>query len=641
MTQLRSHGPGRGVSRRAGWRVPAACRLALIVWILAPTTAPAQQSSSPSAGVIVGPTPTSPKTRPPGVGPGCMILFKSPSWPGVDPGRPCAARCTCTGTTAAVDPDDLASACNRSFGPQGGYDLMYRGTDDNEIPPTNAPSMPHCRCEVFSGPQDPDYRQWPFYFPNGHPACGGVVGEPHLSTFDDLRYDLMAAGEFVVARSLDDELEVQMRLEPFDRRIDIVSIATAVAARVGDARITIQPGAEMPLRIDGATVELPDRNEIRIPSARAVILRNGRTYSVVWPDDTNLHVEVGLNNVDFFVLPSQSRDGRLVGVLGNADGDDSNDFRTRDGRQLAAPPEFEALYADFAESWRVRPGESLFDYEPGESTDTFTLRDMPREKVTIDDQDLGARTRAEQRCRDAGVFEAVAMEQCVFDVGFTGEDAFILSALAIQRPPDFLRPASTHTVATPQAGAGQTGAIAVTVDAPSEGIAAHDIEIGVQGHEGDAWFGFLPAGGDATGARADPYSWTSLTGDEETVSLAVPILPGDYELLYRRPGDQTVLLRRPFRVRAPQLTIEAASSAALGDSLAVRLTGDVGARMTVTIVPAGSPDAELRPPFLYTDQGTEARLVLRNLPEEAGRYEIRVKSDWGGVIYARRELTIR
>jgi hypothetical protein len=502
-----------------------------------------------------------------------------------------------------------------------------------KISPTNAPSMPHCRCEAFAGPPDPDYPQWPLYFPNGHPACGNVRGEPHLSTFDDLDYDLMAAGEFVVVRSIDDDLEVQIRLEPFDRPLDVVSIATAVAARVGGVRVTISSGTEAPLRVDGEPVELPDGHEVRIPSARAVILRNGRTYSLVWPDDTNLHVDVGINHIDFFVLPAESRDGRLVGVLGDADGERGNDFRTRDGRQLEAPPEFETLYADFAESWRVRPEESLFDYGPGQSTETYTLRDVPREEVTIDDLDPAARTRAEERCREAGVIEPVALEQCVFDVGLTGDEVFIRSALAIQTTPDFLASAS--------AGEAAAGGEDVEIDAPEGGIAAHHIEIGIRGHEEGAVVGFHAAGSDEMGAPDTPYSFWGLTGEEETVTLTVPVIPGDYELSYREPGRGRFLARRPFRVVAPEVSIQAPSTAAPGDSVVVVLAGDVGERMTVTVVPVGSPDEHFAPPFLYTDQGTEARLVLRNLPETPGDYEIRVKSNWGGVIYARRELTVR
>ena len=44
-------------------------------------------------------------------------------------------------------------------------------------------------------------------------ACGGSNGDPHLKTIDGKRYDLQAAGEYVLLRSADDSMEVQARQE--------------------------------------------------------------------------------------------------------------------------------------------------------------------------------------------------------------------------------------------------------------------------------------------------------------------------------------------------------------------------------------------------------------------------------------------
>jgi hypothetical protein len=41
--------------------------------------------------------------------------------------------------------------------------------------------------------------------------CAGSHGDPHLVTFDGYHYDMQAVGEFVLVRSLDDDLEVQAR----------------------------------------------------------------------------------------------------------------------------------------------------------------------------------------------------------------------------------------------------------------------------------------------------------------------------------------------------------------------------------------------------------------------------------------------
>jgi len=58
-------------------------------------------------------------------------------------------------------------------------------------------------------------------------GCGETNGDPHLLTFDKLRYDFQAAGEFVVTRNKKGDFEVQSRQQPWaDSRY--VSINTAV-----------------------------------------------------------------------------------------------------------------------------------------------------------------------------------------------------------------------------------------------------------------------------------------------------------------------------------------------------------------------------------------------------------------------------
>lgn len=549
--------------------------------------------------------------------PGCRIRFtRSPA-----PGAPCAV--VCTGTAKGKFTEDQ----KRDWCTAPNSDNTFSCSD------ANGHDLPDCKgydpangCTELKGA--PGQTVGFAFFPHGHPRCFGVSGEPHLSTFDDLRYDLQAAGEFVAAKSLDDNLEVQVRLQPF-AGFDDVSVATAVAARMGDDRIMIAAKTGTPLRVNGEPVELTEDRLLWNPADGSMIIKRSTGYSLVWPDGTNLHVEVAMGrHLDFFLLTSEPRDGRLVGLSGDADGDDGgDDFRTRAGEALAAPPEFETLYKVFAESWRITPEESLFDYAEGESTETFTNRDIPRRKMTLADLDPGARGNAERLCREAGVVETVALEQCVFDVGLTGDITFIDSALAQQTPPEFRLDEEQETI---------------VISAPAEGIAAHDIEVGIRGHEKGSWFGFAPAESTNAGKASNPYSDVILRGDEETVKLVVPTIPGEYELRYREAGgERKILARKAFRSTRPQIRIEAPDTAKAGGSLEVRLLGNIGERMTVTVVPADSPDSQKDNPLFYTVQGTEMNSVLRGLPEQPGEYEIRCVSDWGAAqVYARHKLEI-
>jgi hypothetical protein len=367
---------------------------------------------------------------------------------------------------------------------------------------------------------------------------------------------------------------------------------------------------------------MPEQSSVRLTGGGMVVRTNNR-YSIVWPDGTNLHVDIIGDHVSTFVLPAVSRDGRLTGILGDADGDGANDFKTRDGNMLASPPEFDPLYKEFAESWRVTADESLFDYEEGESVDTFHDRTMPGVEMTIDDVDPAVRRQAEDQCRAAGVGEPGAIEDCVFDVGLTGDEIFVESARARQIP-DELREE-------------------VVVFAPAEGLAAHKLVIRVSGPaEGGYWLGFAPRDSGRDGHAENPYSAATLKGGGELLALVVPTTPGEYELRYRPAREGGIEFRQPFVSVAPKISIEAPATAPAGGDVEVSVSGEIGEHMVVTVVPADSPDAANgRTRALRQGEGDVG--VIRRLPEEQGDYEIRVTSNWRGGknVYARRPLTIQ
>jgi hypothetical protein len=103
-----------------------------------------------------------------------------------------------------------------------------------------------------------------------------------------------------------------------------------------------------------------------------------------------------------------------------------------------------------------------------------------------------------------------------------------------------------------------------------------------------------------------------------------------------------VVLRQPFRSVLPKLTIEAPATAAASGSIDFRILGDIGEFMTLTVVPAGTPDKALGP-HTALKQGSEETGSIRLYNTEPGKYEIRCisNSGYGTQVYARRALTIR
>jgi hypothetical protein len=249
------------------------------------------------------------------------------------------------------------------------------------------------------------------------------VGDPHLTTLDGYAFDFQTAGEFTLARSDSGDLEVQTRQQPrikFDgKESDIASMNTAAAARVAGDRVAFYAGQDRPeVRINGTVT--PVGNERKLPKG-GTIRPVEAGYAVRWADGTEMWVinAGAADSLTVLLGPADSRKGTLHGLLGPFVGKAGPMF-SRDGRSYEKPG-FDELYKKIGDSWRIKQPDSLFDYQPGQSTETFTRKDLPTKPLTLADLSPEQRAAGEKAC--AGVTDDLR-ERCVFDVAVSGNDKF-------------------------------------------------------------------------------------------------------------------------------------------------------------------------------------------------------------------------
>lgn len=297
----------------------------------------------------------------------------------------------------------------------------------------------------------------------GNTGAMSLNGDPHVTTLDGTHYDFQGAGEYVILRD-PGGAEVQVRQTPIATTFDpgpnpyhglatCVSLNSAVAARVGDRRVTYQPNLSgvpdpegLELRVDGELTGLgpngidlggggrivptsaPGGLEIRFPEKYSLQVTPGW-----WASQSQWYLNVQVARVPSAAAGGASpREARGIGGLAGPIAPGSWLPALPDGSSLGAMPSslrdrYVELYDVFGKAWRVTGDSTLFDYAPGTSTDTFTLASWPMERPPCKLPDArpaepASLEVAQRAC--AEIRDPKLRADCVFDVRVTGEVGF-------------------------------------------------------------------------------------------------------------------------------------------------------------------------------------------------------------------------
>ncbi len=256
-------------------------------------------------------------------------------------------------------------------------------------------------------------------------TCPGSNGDPHLITVNRRRFEFQTAGEFVLLRSADGSLEVQARQESIAGGSVGATINTAVALRLGAHRVgAYLEGDAVEAHVDGKVVTATTGLE---GDGRLVVHNNG--LEVDAPDGTTVWaLHTGQYGINIMVLPSAALRDHGGGLLA----------RIPPGAALPPLPDATTLpyasaatdvyhfrYGRFADAWRVTNRTSLFDYDGGKSTASYTVAGFVPELGSAHPMvlDPAARASADSTC--GAVLPVELHDDCVFDVAVTGRNEFV------------------------------------------------------------------------------------------------------------------------------------------------------------------------------------------------------------------------
>jgi hypothetical protein len=284
-------------------------------------------------------------------------------------------------------------------------------------------------------------------------ATANNDGDPHFTTIDGVHYNFQGAGEYVAMRT-DGGVEIQTRQTPvqssatflgtdeYDGISSCVSLNTAIAARAGTHRVTLEPSfaasanpAGLVLRIDGVVTPLAAQG-VNLPGGgRVVQAPVGGGMEIDFADGTVLVVTpawwayMGLwyLNVDVFHVDDAAG---LMGPIAHRSWLPALPDGTSVGPMPASiAARYTVLYGTFGNAWRVSDATTLFDYRPGTSTGTYTRGSWPPTSAPcrLPHNDIAPAkpldlASARKACRNIG--DPTANGDCILDVMLTGDEGF-------------------------------------------------------------------------------------------------------------------------------------------------------------------------------------------------------------------------
>lgn len=213
-------------------------------------------------------------------------------------------------------------------------------------------------------------------------VCAHFWGDPHIVTFDGLKYDCQGEGEFVLLSSLDSSFEVQGRFESASES-KRVAVTRSFAVHTGDEDVpSIQlsvpdemaQGCSIELLVDGVAHDIyangTDSDYVQVQ----LIGNEGAKRVTIYYPGSGLHLTSLLSESETYgcylsssiCLPDDYRPKEtFVGLLGSPNGDRKDDWMSPQGSPVSilGDKRFEAAYEYCTENWCIRnETASLFTY---------------------------------------------------------------------------------------------------------------------------------------------------------------------------------------------------------------------------------------------------------------------------------------
>src|SRR5262249_20170291 len=229
-------------------------------------------------------------------------------------------------------------------------------------------------------------------------------------------------------------------------------------------------------------------------------------FHVTWNTGEEMWVTDYGNHFDIADGVPLGSPGFIGGLQGFAEGQ-QNDFQLPDGTVLPQPLTCDTIDGQYADAWRVTQATSLFDYAPGQTTDTFTDKSFPPSCFSLSDLPPDVVAHAMDVVHAAGITDPTIAAEAAYDYIFTGSPTFVSGGQVIQQQGQTGTPA-TITMDPAPTGAGIVATQPKFVENPTGPTQATFTVFLTQAAAADTVIDFSVVAPDATFLGASAFGGT-------------------------------------------------------------------------------------------------------------------------------------
>lgn len=258
------------------------------------------------------------------------------------------------------------------------------------------------------------------------PAC--VYGDPHIITLDLYKYTFNGKGEFTLIEVEDGSFILQGRMvEATGNNSNPVSatVFSAIAAKQMDSdtvQFQLDAFKGLVALVNGEEVDLSELKE-QLFNKVTINALEGRVMTATFTNGAYIKVKEENSIISVLIVSLPTRfQGETQGLMGNYNGDQSDDLKPKDRPILPVNSSTSDIHYHFGLTWLISKSEdSIFSYEGGQDWSSFyDPKFSPVFEPTFTDADL--EMQAKEMCKNDTF--------CLFDIATSGRVDIGLSTLS-------------------------------------------------------------------------------------------------------------------------------------------------------------------------------------------------------------------